>query len=122
MAKSTSSFSELAQMYFPGCATPKNAVRCLQRSIKRCTKLATLLAETGYLPYNHRCFRPSSKCLYSRIWVTHTLIKFLKRHKNGISHSDLPFFLYLYFYNLINRFKTPINKLRNNLLINFQKL
>ena len=54
MAKSTSSFSELAQMYFPGCATPKNAVRCLQRSIKRCTKLATLLAETGYLPYNHR--------------------------------------------------------------------
>lgn len=39
MAKSTSSFSELAQMYFPGCATPKNAVQMSARSIKRCTKL-----------------------------------------------------------------------------------
>ena len=63
MAKSTSSFSELAQMYFPGCATPKNAVRCLQRSIKRCTKLATLLAETGYLPYNHRWLSPKQQML-----------------------------------------------------------
>ena len=112
MAKSTSSFSELAQMYFPGCATPKNAVRCLQRSIKRCTKLATLLAETGYLPTITAGCRPSSKCLYSRIWVTHTPIKLLTRHKkNGISHSDLPFFLYLYFHNLIYSLKTPINKL-----------
>ena len=30
MAKSTSSFSELAQMYFPGCATPKNAMSATQ--------------------------------------------------------------------------------------------
>lgn len=63
MAKSISSFSELAQMYFPGCSTPKNAVRCLQRSIKRCTKLATLLAETGYLPYNHRWISPRQQAL-----------------------------------------------------------
>ncbi|WP_244436615.1 DUF4248 domain-containing protein [Bacteroides timonensis] len=39
-------------MYFPGCSTPKNAVRSLQRSIKRCTNLATALVETGYQPYN----------------------------------------------------------------------
>ena len=51
MAKSISSFSELAQMYFPGC------------SIKRCTKLATLLAETGYLPYNHRWISPKQQAL-----------------------------------------------------------
>ena len=63
MAKSTSSFSELAQMYFPGCATPKNAVRCLQRSIKRCTKFSTLFAETGYLPYNHLWLSPEQQML-----------------------------------------------------------
>ena len=63
MAKSTSSFSELAQMYFPGCATPKNAVRCLQRSIKSWTTLAPLLAETGYLPYNHRWLSPKQQML-----------------------------------------------------------
>ena len=33
MAKLILSFSELAGMYFPGCSTPKNAVRSLQRSI-----------------------------------------------------------------------------------------
>ena len=54
MAKLILSFSELAGMYFPGCSTPKNAVRSLQRSIKRCTNLATALVETGYQPYNHR--------------------------------------------------------------------
>ena len=43
---------------FPGCSTPKNAVRSLQRSIKRCTKLATALVETGYQPYNHRWLSP----------------------------------------------------------------
>lgn len=51
MAKLILSFSELAGMYFPGCSTPKNAVRSLQRSIKRCTNLATALVETGYQPY-----------------------------------------------------------------------
>ena len=74
MAKSTSSFSELAQMYFPGCATPKNAVRCLQRSIKRCTKLATLLAETGYLPYNHRWLSPKQQMLIFENLGDHTVI------------------------------------------------
>lgn len=63
MAKPIFSFSELAQMYFPGCATPKNAVRCLQRSIGRCTNLATLLAETGYRPYNHRWISPKQQAL-----------------------------------------------------------
>ena len=63
MAKSISSFSEVALMYLLGCTTPKNAVRCLQRSIKRCTKLATLLAETGYLPYNHRWISPQQQAL-----------------------------------------------------------
>ena len=58
MAKLILSFSELAGMYFPGCSTPKNAVRSLQRSIKRCTNLATALVETGYQPYNHRWLSP----------------------------------------------------------------
>lgn len=58
MAKLTLSFSELAGMYFPGCSTSKNAVRSLQRSIKRCTNLATALVETGYQPYNHRWLSP----------------------------------------------------------------
>ena len=31
--------------------------------------------------------RPSSKCLYSRIWVTHTPIKLLKRHKKTAFHT-----------------------------------
>lgn len=58
MAKLILSFSELVGMYFPGCSTPKNAVRSLQRSIKRCTNLATALVETGYQPYNHRWLSP----------------------------------------------------------------
>lgn len=58
MTKLILSFSELAGMYFPGCSTPKNAVRSLQRDIKRCTNLTTALAETGYLPYNHRRLTP----------------------------------------------------------------
>ena len=45
MAKLILSFSELAGMY-------------LQRSIKRCTNLATALVETGYQPYNHRWLSP----------------------------------------------------------------
>lgn len=48
------SFSELARMYFPGCATSKNAVRCLGRWIKGCNPLIKELIHTGYLPYNHR--------------------------------------------------------------------
>lgn len=32
-------------------------------------------------------FRRSSKCLYSRIWVTHTPIKLLKRHKKTAFHT-----------------------------------
>lgn len=63
MAKPIFSFSELAQMYFPGCSTSKNAVRCLQRSINRCTDLALLLAKTGYLPYNHRWLSPKQQAL-----------------------------------------------------------
>ena len=58
MAKLILSFSELAGMYFPGCSTSKNAVRSLQRSIKRCTNLVTALVETGYQPYNHRWLSP----------------------------------------------------------------
>lgn len=63
MARLVFSFAELAQMYFPGCSTPKNAVRCLQRSINRCSNLATLLSETGYLPYNHRWLSPRQQAL-----------------------------------------------------------
>lgn len=58
MTKLILSFSELAGMYFPGCSTPKNAVRSLQRCIKRCTNLTIALAETGYKPYNHRWLTP----------------------------------------------------------------
>ena len=32
-------FAELAVMYFPGCTTSKNAVRCLSRWIKGCNQL-----------------------------------------------------------------------------------
>ncbi|MBS6237405.1 MAG: DUF4248 domain-containing protein [Bacteroides sp.] len=35
MAKLILSFSELTGMYFPSCSIPKNAVRSLQRSIRR---------------------------------------------------------------------------------------
>nr|WP_052662353.1 DUF4248 domain-containing protein [Bacteroides acidifaciens] len=48
------SFAVLAVMYFPGCTTSKNAVRCLSRWIKDCTPLVKELVPTGYLPYNHR--------------------------------------------------------------------
>ena len=41
------SFAVLAALYFPGCTTSKNAVRCLSRWIKE-------LVPTGYMPYNHR--------------------------------------------------------------------
>lgn len=52
--RGTLSFATLAAMYFPGCATSKNAVRCLSRWIKGCNPLAKELMSTGYLPYNHR--------------------------------------------------------------------
>lgn len=48
------SFATLAAMYFPGCSTSKNAVRCLSRWIKGCIPLVNELETTGYLPYNHR--------------------------------------------------------------------
>ena len=43
-------FAELAVMYFPGCTTSKNAVRCLSRWIKGCNPLVKELMPTGYLP------------------------------------------------------------------------
>ena len=52
------SFATLATMYFPGCATNKNAVRCLSRWIKGCTPLATELMPTGYHAYSHRYLTP----------------------------------------------------------------
>lgn len=52
------SFSTLAQAYFPGCATAKNAVRCLNRWISRCGELKEKLLTTGYKPYNHRSITP----------------------------------------------------------------
>ncbi len=48
------SFAVLAVLYFPGCATSKNAVRCLSRWIKRCSPLVKELVPTGYMAYNHR--------------------------------------------------------------------
>ena len=48
------SFAVLAALYFPGCTTSKNAVRCLSRWIKDCNPLVKELIPTGYLPYNHR--------------------------------------------------------------------
>lgn len=56
--KRIADFSALAQTYFPGCATPKNAVRCLNRWIVRCDALMAELLTTGYKPYNHRCLTP----------------------------------------------------------------
>ncbi len=47
-------FASLAGMYFPGCTTSKNAVRCLSRWIKGCPPLVEELAPTGYSRYNHR--------------------------------------------------------------------
>lgn len=58
MTKSTVKFSSLAQRYYPGCNSSKNAVRCLSRSIKRCTSLLTELEASGYGPYNHRVLSP----------------------------------------------------------------
>lgn len=52
--KGVFSFATLAKMYFPGCTTDKNAVRCLSRWIKGCNPLVRELVSTGYLPYNHR--------------------------------------------------------------------
>ena len=46
--------SVLAALYFPGCTTSKNAVRCLSRWIKDCNPLTKELVPTGYMPYNHR--------------------------------------------------------------------
>ena len=48
------SFAVLAALYFPGCTTSKNAVRCLSRWIKDCNPLTKELVPTGYMPYNHR--------------------------------------------------------------------
>ena len=56
--KRITSFSALAQAYFPGCATAKNAVRCLNRWISRCDELIEKLLTTGYKPYNHRSLTP----------------------------------------------------------------
>nr|WP_320058594.1 DUF4248 domain-containing protein [uncultured Bacteroides sp.] len=58
MNKRVSTFALLAQMYFPGCSTNKNAVRCLNRWISRCQNLASELLTTGYQPYNHRYLTP----------------------------------------------------------------
>ena len=41
------SFAVLAVMYFPGCATSKNAVRCLSRWIKDCNPLVKNLYQQG---------------------------------------------------------------------------
>lgn len=51
-------FATLAGMYFPGCKTSKNAVRCLSRWITGCAPLVKELRSTGYLPYNHRYLTP----------------------------------------------------------------
>lgn len=48
------SFASLAALYFPGCTTSKNAVRCLSRWINGCNPLVKALVPTGYLPYKHR--------------------------------------------------------------------
>ena len=48
------SFAVLAALYFPGCTTSKNAVRCLSRWIKDYNPLTKELVPTGYMPYNHR--------------------------------------------------------------------
>ena len=48
------SFAVLAALYFPGCTTSKNAVRCLSRWIKDCNLSTKELVPTGYMPYNHR--------------------------------------------------------------------
>lgn len=58
MLKRIALFSDLARMYFPNCATAKNAVRCLNRWIKNCDALMAELLTTGYRPYNHRYLTP----------------------------------------------------------------
>ena len=81
MAKSTSSFSELAQMYFPGCATPKNAVRCLQRSNQKMYKIGNIVGRNRLSSLQSPlAFAQAANAYIREIWVTHTLIKFLKRH------------------------------------------
>lgn len=58
MTKSTVKFSSLAESYYPGCSTSKNAVRCMSRSIKRSPALLAELKATGFGPYNHRVLSP----------------------------------------------------------------
>ena len=62
MAKLILSFSELAAAsgcsYITHIILAASIARSLQRSIKRCTNLATALVETGYQPYNHRWLSP----------------------------------------------------------------
>ena len=41
------SFAVLAVMYFPGCATSKNAVRCLSRGLKTATRWSKNLYQQG---------------------------------------------------------------------------
>jgi hypothetical protein len=54
MKKPIVKFSSLAESYYPGCSNSRNAVRCLNRSIKRCAPLLAGLRATGFGPYNHR--------------------------------------------------------------------
>lgn len=58
MPKRIASFSELAQLYFPGCANGKNAVHCLNRWIKNCSELKEELLTTGFQAYSHRYITP----------------------------------------------------------------
>lgn len=58
MTKRILTFSELACLYFPGCSCSKNAVRCLNRWIKKCSVLMAELSTTGYQCYNHRHLTP----------------------------------------------------------------
>ena len=58
MSRTFKLFRELARLYFPGCTTDANAVRCLSRQIARCTPLREKLLATGYAPYNHRLLTP----------------------------------------------------------------
>lgn len=54
MAKLILSFSELTGMYFPGCATPKDAVRLLRHSTNWRTKSVTVLERIEHRTYNHQ--------------------------------------------------------------------
>ena len=87
MTKSTSSFSELAQMYFPGCATPKNASAMSATQHQKMYKIGNIVGKNRLSSLQSPLAFAQAANAYIREFGNHTLIKFLKRHKKTAFHT-----------------------------------